>query len=108
MKIISTKDGVTLTVQLLGELDHHAARNAIMHLGNTIDLELPGKTILDLSGLSFMDSSGIAVIINLFRRMQELGGDFEISKVPVQAEKVINAAGLNKIIKINTEKKINV
>lgn len=103
MKIISTKDKNSLTVEFAGELDHHAARSAIVRIGEIIDFELPQKTVLKLSSLTFMDSSGIAVIINIYRRMQELDGEFEISSVPAQALKVINAAGLNKIIKINTE-----
>ena len=103
MKIISTKDKNNLTVEFVGELDHHAARSAIVRIGEIIDFELPQKTVLNLSSLTFMDSSGIAVIINIYRRMQELDGEFEISSVPAQALKVINAAGLNRIIKINTK-----
>lgn len=104
MKIITTKANNTLKIELIGELDHHAARNAIKKIGQSIDLDLPQKTILNLAGLNFMDSSGIAVIINIFRRMQELSGDFEITDVPTQAGRVISAAGLDKIIKISTEK----
>jgi len=108
MKIISTKEKGTLLIELSGELDHHAARNAILRLGQLIDYELPTKTILDLSSLTFMDSSGIAVIINLYRRMQEIDGIFEISKVPAQAYKVITAAGLNKIMTINASAPLQV
>ncbi len=108
MKIISTKDKTNLTVEFAGELDHHAARSAINRIGEIIDFELPHKTVLDLSALTFMDSSGIAVIINIYRRMQELDGEFEISNVPAQALKVINAAGLNRIITINSENHVKV
>lgn len=108
MKIISTKEGSSLTIELAGELDHHAARNAIIRIGEIIDFELPRKAVLNLSALTFMDSSGIAVIINIYRRMQELDGVFEICSVPAQAYKVINAAGLNRIIPINTEKPLKV
>lgn len=106
MKIISTKDKTNLTVMFVGELDHHAARSAIIRIGEIIDFELPQKTVLNLSELTFMDSSGIAVIINIYRRMQEVDGTFEITSVPAQALKVINAAGLNKLIPINTENKV--
>lgn len=100
MKIISKTIGSNLTIELHGELDHHAARNAILKIGQTIDAQLPEKTILSLSHLSFMDSSGIAVIINIYRRMQELDGAFEISDISPQAQKIFLAAGLNKVIKI--------
>ena len=99
MKIISKSSGSTLIIELHGELDHHAAGNAIKKIGQTIDCELPYKTILSLSNLAFMDSSGIAVIINIFRRMQDIGGLFEISDMSNQAQKIFLAAGLNKVIK---------
>ena len=98
MKIISTKENGRLTIEFVGELDHHAARSAIMRIGQLIDMELPQNTVLNLSALSFMDSSGIAVIINLFRRMQELDGSFSISHVTPQAYKVLSAAGITKLI----------
>lgn len=98
MRIISTKSAGLLRIALEGELDHHAARNANVRIGQLVDIELPHKTVLNLSGLGFMDSSGIAVIINLYRRMQELGASLTIEEVPTQAYKVLNAAGINRII----------
>lgn len=98
MKIISTRTDGILTIALAGELDHHAARSGIARIGQLIDIELPHRTVLDLSQLSFMDSSGIAVIVNLYRRMQELDGSLDIVEAPNQAYKVIHAAGLDRMI----------
>ena len=60
-----------LTVFLAGELDHHEARETLRSLEGLLDEYLPRDCALDLSGLSFMDSSGIALIVRLSRRVAE-------------------------------------
>lgn len=45
-------------------------------LDEQIDMgSCPGRLTLDLSGLSFTDSSGIAVLIRVSRRMEQIKGD---------------------------------
>ena len=46
-----------LTISLAGELDHHAARGLMDSIDRCIEQNLPVKTILDMGGLTFMDSS---------------------------------------------------
>ena len=61
MEVISSGEGRELTLTLRGELDHHAAKEAMRKLEWELDAALPSKLTLDFSGVSFMDSSGIAV-----------------------------------------------
>ena len=74
-----------LTVYLAGELDHHEARCTIREIDELLDEYLPRDCVLDLNGLSFMDSSGIAVVMRAQRRMRALDGgavsELEISTV---------------------------
>ena len=70
MNISTAFSAGRLTVYLTGELDHHAARCAIHTIDELLDEYLPRDCALDMSGLSFMDSSGIAVIIRVSRRMK--------------------------------------
>ena len=58
----SLKEG-RLTIFLSGELDHHAAREAMQSIESLIERALPRELVIDMSGLSFMDSSGIAVVL---------------------------------------------
>ncbi|MBE6948679.1 MAG: STAS domain-containing protein [Ruminococcaceae bacterium] len=101
MKIDSDyKDG-RLTVKLNGELDHHGARLAMSAINEHIDLNLPRDCVLDLSGLSFMDSSGIAVVLKTYKSMKELGGRTWVKNVPRQPMKVLNASGIERIVSIS-------
>ena len=91
------EDG-TLTVYLTGELDHHAARGAMREIGRLIDENLPRSCCLALSGLQFMDSSGIAVVLSTWRHMQRLGGTACVADVPKQAARVLCMAGVPALV----------
>lgn len=89
-----------LTIRLQGELDHHAARSALMTIIEALDEYLPRECALDLAGLSFMDSSGIALMVNIHRRMQDLGGRVWIENPSAQARRVLDAAGIERLVQV--------
>ena len=62
MRIIMHDDGRCLTLRLVGELDHAAAQTVMPGIEDAVEEYLPRRCVLDLTGVSFMDSSGIAVI----------------------------------------------
>lgn len=101
MKIATTlKDG-RMTIYLAGELDHSGAREVMFEIERQIDDFLPRDCILDMSGLTFMDSSGIAVILKTYKRMHETGGRLWVENVPKQPMRVLDAAGIERIIRIS-------
>lgn len=89
-----------LTIFLSGELDHHEARSAIHSIDELLDEYLPRDCALDMSGLSFMDSSGIAVIIRISRRMRDLGGRAWIENPAKQPMRVIDASGIDRLVPV--------
>ena len=89
-----------LSIQLKGDLDHHAARKAMLEIDRAIDAALPLKAVMDFSEVTFMDSSGIAVILRAQRRIQDLGGKMTVVHVPVQAKKVLDAAGIGRYVEM--------
>ena len=74
MNLTSYVQDRQLTIALRGEIDHHAAREIMQALSAKIDLYLPLRCILDFRDVTFMDSSGIAVVIHTLRRMNTLQG----------------------------------
>lgn len=93
-----------LTIYLAGELDHHEARGAIRSIDELLDEYLPRDCVLDMSGLSFMDSSGIALIIRMSRRMKILGGRAWIENPAKQPLRVIDASGIDRLVPVATVK----
>lgn len=57
------------------------------------------------SGVSFMDSSGIAVVMRALKRMRAMGGSAAIKSVPPQAKKVFTAAGIFRIVPLEEGEK---
>lgn len=87
-----------LTASLTGELDHHGAKQVMEELDRRMERELPRRLTIDMGGVTFMDSSGIAVLLRAHRRMAQLQGSMTVTNVPVQARRVFQAAGLHRII----------
>jgi len=87
-------------ISLDGELDHHAAVVAIREVLALIDENGPGRLRLDLKGVSFMDSSGLALILNANKRVASYGGALIVVNVPKQARRVLASAGIDKVVNI--------
>ena len=97
MRIITHDDGRCLTLRLLGELDHAAAQEVMPGIEDAVEEYLPRRCVLDLSGLSFMDSSGIAVILKTDRLLRQTGGALALCGVP---RRVLDVAGLTNIVPV--------
>ncbi len=94
----SELEGV-LTLNYEGELDQHAAAGAIEQSEDFLVLYPCHDLILELSGLTFMDSSGLAVALHLYRTCARMGYGFLIRGAPPQPMRVFEAAGLPQIMK---------
>ena len=89
-----------LVLELSGEIDHHGARDAMRELELAVDAALPKKLVLDMTGVTFMDSSGIALILRAQQRMRLLDGSILVCHVPEQAKRVLDAAGIGRLVTI--------
>ena len=56
------------------------------------------KLVLDLSELTFMDSSGLAVVLHLYRTCARSGREFAVRGTPPQPMRVFEAAGLPQVM----------
>lgn len=100
MEMRENTDRQTLTLSFSGELDHHGVRDALRRIGLAIDVTLPCALILDLGGVTFMDSSGIALILRSQQKMRLNGGTALVRNVPPQARRVLEAAGISRLVSI--------
>ena len=93
------QDGV-LTVALTGEIDHHCAKSFIQSIEGKIEAYTPDVCILDFQDVTFVDSSGIAVVINALRAMARIEGELKLTGLNEQPMKVVRASGIDKLIEI--------
>ena len=92
--------GTTLAIRVRGEIDHHTAASIRQGMDAVLFEKRPRKLILDLSAVSFMDSSGIAVILKTYKRVNEIGGRMWVENVPKQPMKVLDASGIERVVRI--------
>ena len=87
-----------LELYLKGELDHHGAQGVLKRIEASIEQYLPTVLILDFSGVTFMDSSGIAVVLRGRQHMRALEGTVILRNVAPQPKKVFDAAHINSMV----------
>ena len=92
--------GEVVTAYLSGELDHHTAKVMREMIDNAIELNMPSLLVLDFTGISFMDSSGIGLVMGRYRNLQKLGAALHISGTSPTIYKVMKLAGIEKLAKL--------
>lgn len=98
MHFTSFLDNGRLTVALTGEIDHHCAKNYIQAIAGKIEAYTPETCVLDFSEVSFVDSSGIAVVINALRAMKQIDGELILTGIGSQPMRVFKASGIDKLV----------
>ncbi len=105
MKIRLEYASGTLVAKIRGEIDHHTSGE----LREVLDKELMEKSIknlvLDFNDVSFMDSSGIGVIVGRYKKIDALGGQIMIIRAKPQVDKILELSGIKKILKCKEEVK---
>ena len=98
-----TLTGTTLTVHLPSEVDHHSTELLQRETDQLIQSRNIRCILFDFGDTVFMDSSGIAVILKTYKRMNEIGGRLRVENVQKQPMRVIGASGIERILPIHTE-----
>ena len=95
-----TQQGDALMVHLCGEIDHCAAEG----LRNEIEMQIvrqnAKRLILDFSQVTFMDSSGVGMIIGRYKTMHARGGRVAACGLQPPIDRLFHLAGLHRIIAI--------
>ena len=100
MQFTSFLEEGRLTVALTGEIDHHCAKAYIQAISAKIESYTPDLCILDFRDVTFVDSSGIAVVINALRSMTQIDGRLVLTQIPPQPMRVFHASGIDKLVDI--------
>ncbi len=88
----------TIVAKITGEIDHHTARWLRMDIDTAIQDRNPKKLLIDFSGVSFMDSSGVGLVMGRYKNMKERGGKVALTNMPDYIEKVMNLAGMDRLL----------
>lgn len=83
-----------------GEIDHHRAKGLRESIDERIYTDRPKCFMADMSGVTFMDSSGLGLILGRFTLCRELGVDFKLLSPSDEVMKIIELAGAQRLIRI--------
>ena len=100
MRFTSYLENGRLTIALTGEIDHHCAKQYIQSINAKIEAYTPEECILDFDEVTFVDSSGIAVVINALRCMAQIEGKLMLTGICEQPMRVFRASGIDKLVEI--------
>ena len=101
---VSFERGI-LTAKILGDIDHHSAKAVRQKIDNSMFQHKPSLVLLDLRSVDFMDSSGLGLILGRYNTANELGAEFRICSPSRNVKKILELAGIERIIKIEGDLK---
>lgn len=89
-----------LIVHLKGELDHHSAEEVRNLIDDRLERNSIIKLVMDFSGVTFMDSSGIGVVIGRYKKLLLKKGTLSVTSINETIRRVFEISGMFKIIKV--------
>ena len=99
MQIKSRILNKTLYILLCGDLDEYTAQTARKTLDNLLDTQKGFiQIVIDLSELTFMDSTGIGVLIGRYKKMRDQNKPIFITNPSRNAERIFKMSGLYEIM----------
>lgn len=97
MEVKTNIDGEVLKARIVGDIDHHTAKNIREKIDGVIERCAPKLLVMDFREVSFMDSSGIGLVMGRYKAMDSLGGGLKITNPSPQIRKVMHLAGLDRL-----------
>lgn len=93
-------EGKILLAEIIGEIDHHTARELREEIDAKIIRTTPNVLILDFEKVTFMDSSGIGFIMGRYKLLNPVGGKIVIKNSSDLVKRLLNLSGISKLANI--------
>lgn len=91
-----------LCIRLGGELDHHTAEMLREKVTKAIEQYHIQHIVLNLGSLTFMDSSGLGVILGRYKQIKTLQGEMVVVSMTPAVKRLFEMSGLFKIIRLES------
>ena len=97
----------TLLVRIKGEMDMVVAERLRREIDQKIDSGRIGNLVINLEGVTFIDSSGLGVLIGRYKKVVSTGGKMYIVGARPSVRKILMFSGINKLVSMyNNEQEI--
>ena len=99
MQVVGKVSDNTLYIFLSGELDEHSAPAARKMADAAIDANAAcERAVFDLSGVRFMDSTGIGFLIGRYKKLKRSSTPMYIQSPDLAADKILSMSGIYSLI----------
>jgi len=105
LQIEMEQRGKVLVVRLKGELDHHTADHVKQRMEEAIE-NGSLHVILSVKDLTFMDSSGLGVILGRYKQITAKGGKMVVCDMSPSVYRLFEMSGLFKILSIQDNERL--
>jgi anti-sigma B factor antagonist len=89
----------TQLLHLSGEIDLNAKPNVVAQLEPLIEKKSPA-IVVDLSNVSYVDSSGLAIFLDALQRVRSYGGKIALAGLRANVRVVFEVAKLDQVFQI--------
>ncbi len=93
--------GNTLVVKLNGEIDQHCTSEIRDEIDREVDIKNVSTLIFDLGDVTFMDSSGLGMIMGRYKKLKAMGGKLMLVRPRPQVDRVLELSGIKKLLDKN-------
>lgn len=100
VKIIPDRESRRITAVIYGDIDHHTAKCIRGEIDRAVKEYNPKTLIIDFANVTFMDSSGIGLVMGRYKIMSELDGEVLTANPPPYIRRVMQLAGLHRLCRI--------
>ncbi len=97
MYLAHRKNGNELIIELEGEIGNFEAKKILEDIDKLLELYKKENILVDLKKVSFMDSSGIAIIMKIYKEVNK-SRKFQVKNAPNLAMKIFRASGVIKFV----------
>lgn len=97
MEFSCKSNGNILIVQICGDIDHHFCEKLRTSVDQQIEKNRSKHLLFLLSGVSFMDSSGIGVLIGRYKRIKQLGGRIAVVGAGARIQEIFQLSALQQL-----------
>lgn len=101
MAVKISVNGDVLTCFIDGEIDHHSASVIRNEIDAAVEKNVPQMLVLDFRDVSFMDSSGIGLVMGRYKFLKPYGAELHVTNTSPQIGKVMKLAGLDRLAKLD-------
>lgn len=94
----------TLFILLDEEIDQDTVDKIKRNIDDEIERYIPRKVVFDFSNITFMDSSGIGMLLGRYKLIKLIDAEMEIDNVSRTIKRIFDMSGIERIIKITSKK----